>query len=109
MQRTIAVAALLACALSPLAAQPKGSIAGVVRGADGLPVPDVALFTRDLRAFAQTDSTGRFMFRDLDTGATRFTARRIGFEPREFIVAVAAGVVISLELRLEATAVMLPA
>jgi hypothetical protein len=109
MQRAIAFTLLSLIALRALSAQPPGAtLTGTVRTAAGTPISDVAIFTRDLRIVAQSDTAGRFTIRNLEPGKAVFTVRRIGFEPRELYATLVGGAVLTVDVTLEELAVMLP-
>jgi hypothetical protein len=78
-----------------------GPVRGVVRSADGMPVPYaiVALEPGFPRRFA--DDSGAFVFPRVPPGTYRLLARQIGFKPLDTTVAVAADSTPALSLTLE--------
>ena len=63
-----------------------GSLAGVVRGAAGEPLPGVQLHVRDARGTVVTDSAGQYLLTGLPLGARVLVVRRLGYALVEEVV-----------------------
>jgi hypothetical protein len=74
---------LLTVALASIARGQTGraSLSGVVRDTGRVPIPLAQVSIAGVSM--ATDSAGRFAFQGLTGGATRLTARRLGFEPHD--------------------------
>ncbi|HXY70071.1 MAG TPA: carboxypeptidase regulatory-like domain-containing protein [Gemmatimonadales bacterium] len=112
MSRLVAVAALLALAAPCAAAQeagPRGTAAvrGVVRSADGEPVPYavVAMPPRFPQRF--TDEAGAFAFSRIPAATYRLQVRQVGYKPFDTTVAVAPGETVTVAPVLERLTVQL--
>lgn len=68
----------------------KGTVAGVVRNADGRPVAH-ALVTLHGLGVARTDSAGRYSFVNVPAGTRQLTVTQAGLTPRSIEVRVLAG------------------
>ncbi len=87
-----------------------GAIEGrVVDSASGAPRAGVAVFISGTTRGALTDDAGRFALTDLLPGDVLIRARRLGYRPVELPVAVRAGAVTTVELRLAVAPVTLGA
>ena len=107
-RRQFAAALALAAAHALPAQSDRATLLGTVRDLAGAGVPGVRIMTIPAGAIAITDSTGRFALLDLAAGRTRFTVRRIGFQPGEFSLDLKAGDTLEYDLRLEEKAVPIP-
>ncbi len=106
----LVVAALgMTLAAAPVAAQStSGIIAGVVRGADSLPIPEAAVTARrpdgSYQRRATTGTDGVFRLAALPPGVYDVTVRRLGYRPvTDTGVTVVAGLVSQITVSLEAT------
>jgi len=84
-RRAVIVAVTIGAWTTPTASaqrRPAGSLGGIVRTADGLPVSDVLLhLVRDSLGYvARSDDEGRFLIASLAAGDYTLTAKRIGFD-----------------------------
>ena len=99
----LAAGLALAAAVSPVAAQAEGAIAGQVRQAEsraGLPAAEVLV---DARIGAVTDTAGRYRVRAVRTGWHRVTALLIGYRGVVLdSVFVPAGATVTVDFDLEA-------
>jgi hypothetical protein len=102
-------AALMLAGFHALSAQSnRATLVGTVRDSAGAALGGVRIMTVPAGAIAITDSSGRFALRDLAAGPTRFTVRRIGFQPGEFSLDLKAGDTLDYDLRLDEAAVPIP-
>ena len=76
------------------------SVVGDVRSADGHPLEGVFLYTLEGGRQANSDSQGRFEFRDLAPGTVHIRVRYIGYRPFVTTVTLAAGERQTLHLQL---------
>jgi hypothetical protein len=103
MNRTVIVCSCALLAVTSLfstqgAAQERTQLVGTIRDADGAPIAGVDVAVPAARLLVQSDSAGRFVLRGLPVGATRVTARHLGYSPLAHEVVVAAGAVDTLAL-----------
>ncbi len=92
-------------AVLPAAAQPAGSVAGVVVDSFGQPLAGVsieAVSASGYRSLALTQSGGRFQFSDLVPGIYALAFTLDGYAPAEARVEVTAGITASADARLAA-------
>jgi len=95
------------CALVARDADAQGRITGTVTDSQRTPVPDVDVILRPIGRRAKTDSTGRFSFTKVSNGTYSLAARKLGFAPEFYEVALSSGgsvtvnVVLGTPLRLD--------
>lgn len=78
-----------------------GSLVGVVTDAEGLPLADAEVAILETQQATQTDDEGRFAFYDLEPGAYRLVASKLGFSQTALRADVRAGEETQLDVRLE--------
>ena len=84
---SLAALVLLSCGLAPRSvAQDTIIVRGVVTDATGQPLPEVTVEALGTFISLQTDSLGRFQLDGLRLGAITLTARRLGYQPIQFII-----------------------
>jgi iron complex outermembrane recepter protein len=90
--RLLALATLASVALAPSAAAQGGTLSGrVVRASSDSAIAGADVTLRSSGARVETDSAGRFAFRDVPAGPAEITVRRLGFAPVDLHLAVPAG------------------
>jgi carboxypeptidase family protein/TonB-dependent receptor-like protein len=94
-------------ALTTIAAQDRTQLIGTIRDADGAPIVGADVGVAAARLLVQSDSGGRFVLRGVPAGATRVTARRLGYTPVSHDVIVAAGASDSVALVMTAQPLLL--
>jgi iron complex outermembrane recepter protein len=84
-------------------------VSGVVRAADGAPLPHAQVVVATTGRGTLTDAQGRFTLRNLPAGAHRISVSMIGYAPETIEVVVpASGEAVSVELTLRPTPLSLP-
>ncbi len=86
-------AVLLLFAVTPIAAQraTTGTVYGTVRDSGGVAVAGAQVRVLPAGGAALTDSAGRYRLVEVPTGRVTVHAARIGFNPRQLVVQLAAG------------------
>ncbi len=105
----LAILAALAAGGGRAEAQQGGTVRGVVRAADGAPVPYavVALLPGDSAQF--TDDSGAFLFPGVVPGTYHLVTRQVGYRPADTTVVVQRGARLTVQVVLEQLAVELAA
>lgn len=95
---------------TPVAAQPRATLVGVVRDTAGNPVPNAEVrLVGDLDAIARTNDSGGFRLAALPPGPQSFRFRRMGFLPATVNLTLRGGQTDSLALALTMSSVGLAA
>jgi Fe(3+) dicitrate transport protein len=110
MRRSLGTLLLLLSAALPAVAQmPRGTLSGTVLDArSGAPLADVAVTLVDHPLRARSDGQGRFRLTDVPAGTHLVEAGAAGFRTEQRAVAVAAGVVTTLDFALQTAALRAP-
>jgi hypothetical protein len=101
------VASVASVAATPLGAQARAALVGMVRDSAGAPIPLAQVSVLEVRTL--TDSAGRFAIDGLRPGAATLAVRRLGFAPLEAALMLGVNRLDSLEVVLVALAASLPA
>lgn len=89
-------------------AQAKTStLVGWIRDAGGHPLTNADVTIGSMNALARTDSTGRFILRDLDAQKVEVMIRRLGFDAETFDFTLHAGQVDSVAVQMQQNAQLL--
>jgi hypothetical protein len=109
MRGLVLLAALSAAFALPatLMAQRTGIIAGVVVDEAGNPIAGAEIAASGVTARATTDSAGKFMIRDLESGEYNVRARRIGYFPARMTADIGKGGRADLHIELQTRPAML--
>ena len=95
-------------AFLPGALQAQATLSGKVRQSDGnQPLADVEVTLPALSRRTVTQPDGSFAFADLPSGALRMVLRRIGYQPVDTVQHISAAGIVTIELRMTTSAVVL--
>jgi outer membrane cobalamin receptor len=103
-------AVLLLFAVTPIAAQraTTGTVYGTVRDSGGVAVAGAQVRVLPAGAAALTDSAGRYRLVEVPTGRVTVHAARIGFNPRQLVVQLAAGDSVQVDFVLQGSPLFIP-
>jgi iron complex outermembrane receptor protein len=107
---TFRAAALLLIAVAPLAAQrpTTGTVYGTVRDSGGAGVAGAQVRVLSAGPAAFTDSAGRYRLEGVPAGSVTLHAARIGFDPRQVVVQLAAGDSVRADFQLRSNPLFIP-
>ena len=109
MLRTIVRTALAAAALAWLApaaahaAEPVGTITGVVRDTSGTPLPNARVTIAEIGRSTTTGGNGSFAFRSVRAGTYHLDATLLGYAPSHAVVTVTDAGTATVEIQMRST------